>query len=77
MANEPTGKIALPTLRRGIKGFFADTSRELRKVSWPSNRETTRLTGIVLTVCFGQAIALLAMAKIFDTVITILEQGKL
>jgi preprotein translocase SecE subunit len=77
MANEPTGKVALPTSRRGAKGFFAETGRELRKVNWPSPRDTTRLTGIVLTVCVGQALILLVMSSIFDKLITILEGGKL
>jgi preprotein translocase SecE subunit len=77
MANEPTSKVALPTSRRGAKGFFAETGRELRKVNWPTPRDTTRLTGIVLTVCIGQAIILLVMSTVFDKVITILEGGKL
>lgn len=77
MANEPTGKVALPSSKRGAKGYIAETSRELRKVNWPSPRETTRLTGIVLTVCISQALILLVMSEVFDKVITILEKGKL
>ena len=77
MANEPTGKVALPTSRRGAKGFFAETSRELRKVSWPSPRDTTRLTGIVLTVCVLIACVLLVLQSVFGIVIDILEKGKL
>jgi len=77
MANEPTGKVALPTSRRGARGFLAETSRELRKVNWPSPRDTTRLTGIVLTVCVLQALILLVMSTVFDNVISILEKGKL
>ncbi|HLK13892.1 MAG TPA: preprotein translocase subunit SecE [Fimbriimonadaceae bacterium] len=77
MANEPTAKVALPSSRRGAKGFFAETSRELRKVNWPSPRDTTRLTGIVLTVCVGLAMVLLIMSSLFDKVITLLESGKI
>jgi preprotein translocase SecE subunit len=77
MANEPTGKVALPTSRRGAKGFFAETGRELRKVNWPTPRDTTRLTGIVLTVCIGLALVLLLMSGLFDKVITLLESGRI
>ncbi|MHB8636326.1 MAG: preprotein translocase subunit SecE [Fimbriimonadaceae bacterium] len=75
MANEPTTKVALPTSRRGAKGFFAETGRELRKVNWPSPRDTTRLTGIVLTVCIGQACVLLVLSSVFGIIIDILEKG--
>jgi preprotein translocase SecE subunit len=77
MANESVGKVALPSSRRGVKGFISETTRELRKVSWPSPKETTRLTGVVLTVCIGQAFILLSMQAIFGQIITILEKGKL
>lgn len=31
-------------------GFFGDIIAELRKVTWPSRQELTRLTGLVLAV---------------------------
>ena len=77
MANEPTAKVALPSSRRGVRGFIAETSRELRKVNWPTPRDTTRLTGIVLTVCIGLAMVLLVMSGLFDRIITLLESGKI
>jgi preprotein translocase SecE subunit len=76
MANETTGKVALPSSRRGVKGFFAETSRELRKVNWPSPREATRLTGVVLTVCIAQACILLGLQFFFGAVIDILQKVK-
>jgi preprotein translocase SecE subunit len=76
MANESSGKVALPSSRRGVKGFFSETARELRKVNWPSPREATRLTGIVLTVCVAQAAILLGLQFFFGAVIDILEKGK-
>ena len=72
-----TAKVALPSSRRGVKGYFAETMRELRKVSWPTRKETTRLTGIVLTVCTGMAMMLLALQYAFGVVIDILEKGHL
>ena len=77
MANESSGKVALPSSRRGVKGFFSETARELRKVNWPSPRETTRLTGVVLTVCVGQAAILLSLQFFFGKIIDILQGGHL
>ncbi len=79
MANETPGKVALPSSRRGVKGFFSETARELRKVNWPSPRETTRLTGIVLTVCVAQAAHFARRCQFFfgASSSTILEGGKL
>ncbi|HEX7363746.1 MAG TPA: preprotein translocase subunit SecE [Dehalococcoidia bacterium] len=40
---------AVPKKRRF--SFFADVIGELRKVTWPSRRDTIRLTGLVILVC--------------------------
>ncbi len=32
-------------------GFIKDTRAELKKVNWPTKKETTRLCGVVITVC--------------------------
>jgi len=40
---------AVPKKRRFT--FFADVIGELRKVTWPSRRDTIRLTGLVILVC--------------------------
>jgi preprotein translocase SecE subunit len=78
MANDtpqaPRG-VALPGSRRGPKGFFAETMREMRKVNWPSKRETTRLTGIVLCVCIGQTFVLLILQYLFGAIMDIAEKG--
>ncbi|MCU0315777.1 MAG: preprotein translocase subunit SecE [Fimbriimonadaceae bacterium] len=50
-ASKPAG-VPLPSRKRGgIKGFFRDVIAEMKKVIWPTPRETTRLTGVVLGVC--------------------------
>jgi preprotein translocase subunit SecE len=36
--------------QNSIQAFFRETAGELRKVSWPSRREVTQLTLIVLAV---------------------------
>ena len=41
-----------------ILAYFRETAGELRKVSWPSRREVTQLTGIVLAVMFVMGIIL-------------------
>ncbi len=48
---KPATSLPTPNLRRGPKQFFRDVQREIKHISWPSMRETTRLTGIVLGVC--------------------------
>jgi len=41
---------------RGLLGavsrYFRETVAELRKVNWPTRKEATRMTGIVLLVVF-------------------------
>jgi preprotein translocase subunit SecE len=41
--------------------FFRDVIAELRKVTWPSRRDTTRLTIMVIIVCFAVGIFLGAL----------------
>lgn len=50
---EPKGTTSLPTpnLKKGPKRFFSDVKREMKKVTWPTKKETTRLTGIVISLC--------------------------
>lgn len=48
--DKPSAPVPKPG-RGGLKGFFNDVIRELKKVQWPTPRETTRLTGVVVAVC--------------------------
>ncbi|MFT3892654.1 MAG: preprotein translocase subunit SecE [Anaerolineales bacterium] len=41
-----------------IQAYFRETAGELRKVSWPSRREVTQLTWIVLAVMVVMGIIL-------------------
>jgi preprotein translocase subunit SecE len=47
--------------QNSIVRYFQETREELQKVTWPSQDETLRLTGIVLatTVTFSAALGLL------------------
>lgn len=44
--------------RRRRFGFIRDAISELRKVVWPSRREATRLTAIVIIVCVAVGLVL-------------------
>ncbi len=47
----PQSPIPIPKSKRGMRGFWTEVARELKKVTWPTHQETTRLTGVVLAVC--------------------------
>lgn len=65
----------IPKSKRGLKGFFKEVVREIKKVNWPTPKETNRLTGIVLVVC-GLIVAVLsALSFVIDTVVTMLTKG--
>ena len=47
-----------PTTRKqqsGIRRFYRETVGELRKVTWPTRQEATKLTYIVIAVTFGMS----------------------
>lgn len=68
--------IATPKMKRGLKGYIAETKREMKKVIWPSNRETTRLTFVVLCLVIFLAIMLSAMGYVADVMINVITKGK-
>jgi preprotein translocase subunit SecE len=47
--------------KRSRFAFIGDIISELRKVTWPSRRDTTRLTIMVIIVCFAVGIFLGAL----------------
>jgi preprotein translocase subunit SecE len=55
-----------------ILNYFKDTRGELRKVSWPTRENATRLTLIVLGVTVAMAILLGAVDFIFSTLVRLL-----
>lgn len=74
---QPASSIPVPkTSRGGIKGYFNDVVRELKKVDWPPVKETNRLTGVVLAVCVIIAVTMTLLSVGVDTVIKLI-QGKL
>ena len=70
----PSG-IATPKFNRGVRGFFAEVGREMRKVNWPPRTETTRLTGIVLAVCGMVVLLMMAFNEVCNWLVTGLTKG--
>ncbi len=52
-----------------VKRYFRETRAELRKVSWPSRQEATRLSVIVAAVTVGMSAALGAIDFVFSRLI--------
>jgi preprotein translocase subunit SecE len=79
MANTPTpptgGSIPTPDTSKGLKRFLAETSREMKKVNWPTKKETNRLTGVVLAVCGLLVLILSIMSFAFGTIVNLLTKG--
>lgn len=70
-------KPIIPGSRRGFKGFLSEARAEMVKVTWPTPRETTRLTGVVLAVCCLVIGLLFGLSVVFDMVLNqILRGGK-
>lgn len=72
---EPSGSIALPKSRRGVKGFFNEVGREMKKVNWPTKPETNRLTGVVMGVTLLCMAILTGLGIIFGTLVNLITKG--
>jgi preprotein translocase subunit SecE len=55
-----------------IQRYFNETVGELRKVSWPSRREATYLTGVVLVVMFAMSALLGTLDLLFTRLFALL-----
>ncbi len=76
--NTPKGptSIATPKMKRGFKGFLSDVKREMKKVNWPTKKETNRLTGVVVSLVVVVALALTGMGWVADTLVTLITTGR-
>ena len=72
---EGSSAVATPKFNRGVRGFFAEVGREMRKVNWPPQAETTRLTGIVLAVCGMVVLMMIAFNYVCNWLVTGLTKG--
>ncbi len=62
----------MPKSNRGLKGYFQEVRREVKKVNWPTVPETHRLTGVVLGVCALLVAILTALGAVFGFVVDFL-----
>ena len=69
---KPSGGLPMPKSNRGLKGYFQEVRREIKKVNWPTVPETHRLTGVVLGVCALLVVILTSLGTFFDFVVTFL-----
>jgi preprotein translocase subunit SecE len=58
-----------PKITDRIVSYFKDTRGELRKVSWPTRRQATNLTLIVLAASVAMAVFLGAVDLLFSTLV--------
>lgn len=63
------GSIPVPRSSRGIKGYFQEVRREIKRVTWPTRAETTRLTGVVLGVCALLIAILTGLSTVFGFIV--------
>ena len=58
-----------------VTRYFRETWAELKKVRWPTRKEATNLTGVVLAVTIGMALVLGLMDFIFSTELRFVVAG--
>ena len=73
MSKAPTTAAqAAPKPDNRLVRYFKETRAELRKVSWPTRKQATNLTLIVLAVTVAMAIFLGAVDLLFSTLLRLL-----
>ena len=63
---------ARPKITDRVAEYLRDTRGELRKVSWPTRKQATNLTAIVLAVTVAMAIFLGALDFIFASLVSLI-----
>jgi preprotein translocase SecE subunit len=77
-SNRPkAGAIPLPKSKRGIKGFWTEMIREMKKVHWPAPKETHRLTGVVMAVCALVVVIVGGLSFAFGTIVNLITKGSI
>ncbi|MBI4200449.1 MAG: preprotein translocase subunit SecE [Chloroflexi bacterium] len=63
-----------PGARPGVRQFFGEVVSELKKVTWPTREETTRLTLLVIAVsaAIGLALGLIDVGfnRLFEEIVS-------
>lgn len=55
-----------------VQNFFKSSYEELKRVTWPSKKDTIRLTGYVIGVSFGVGLFVMLLDYIFAQLLAIL-----
>lgn len=58
-------KSAKPAKKKGIVKYFKDAKSEFKKVVWPTPKETTRNTIVVLAMCLFAALVIFGLDSLF------------
>ncbi len=61
-----------PSRRFSVFGFFGDVFGELRKVTWPTRQEATRLTMLVIALAAVMGVFLGAFDWLFARIFSLL-----
>lgn len=67
-----TAAEAKPKLVAKVTEYLKDTRGEVRKVSWPTRQEATKLTAIVLAVTAAMALFLGALDFLFANLVRLI-----
>ncbi|HUF37676.1 MAG TPA: preprotein translocase subunit SecE [Anaerolineales bacterium] len=65
-------KRAIRRQPNAVQRFYRETVGELRKVSWPTRREATNLTIIVLVVVFVMVLILGSLDFVFSWLLSLI-----
>jgi len=55
-----------------VQSFFVSSYEELKRVTWPSKKDTIRLTGYVIGVSFGVGLFVMFLDFVFAKLLTFL-----
>lgn len=82
MSNTPEGPaqvkasaVPVPKMKKGLGVFMREAMAEMKKVSWPTKKETTRLTGVVFAVCFSVIAFMFVLSVVFEQIFKIISGG--
>ncbi|MBL8048225.1 MAG: preprotein translocase subunit SecE [Chthonomonas sp.] len=70
------GSVPVPKMKKGVGTFMREAMAEMKKVNWPTKKETTRLTGVVFAVCFSIIIFLFVLSVVFEQVFKIITGSR-
>lgn len=69
MSNRETEK---PKFTTRVSNYFKGVKAELRKVNWPTKKELTNYTVVVLTTTFAMALVIWGLDLIFQNLVALI-----